>query len=43
MKPIYSPASPYVRKVRVLAIEAGLAAWYERFAARPSMSETRPE
>ncbi len=49
MKLHYSPASPYVRKARVVAIETGLmddielAAWFEKFGARSSMGETRPE
>ncbi len=69
MKLYYNPASPYVRKVRVLAMETGLmddielakvtitptdpdegwrdsrpklAAWFEKFATRPSMGETLP-
>ncbi len=90
MKLHYNPASPYVRKARVVAIETGLmddielakvtttpvgpdadlcadnpigkiptlvrddggalfdsrptlAAWFEKFGARSSMGETRPE
>jgi glutathione S-transferase len=40
----FNPASPFARKVRVVAREAGLAGHieYEKAAQRPSMKATAP-